>query len=70
MTMKPLREWSTEELEERLESSLSFYRAADTAEAKRILRERYARPDRNIQQWILAVAIGTFVATMLTWLMI
>jgi hypothetical protein len=70
MTKRPLREWSTEELERRLESSLKFDTAAEMAEAKRILRERHALPDRNLQRWILAVAIGSLVATVLTWFLI
>jgi hypothetical protein len=74
MTKRPLTEWKSEELEQRLESAASFASAADVAEAKRILRERYARPDRNLQRWILTVAIvGVAVGivgvvlTFLTW---
>jgi hypothetical protein len=68
MTKRPLKEWSTEELEERLESAASFPGAADMAEAKRILRERYAAPDRSLQRWIFAVAVATLVVSVVAWL--
>lgn len=53
MADKPLREWRTEELESRLELSLGFSGAAEVAEAKRILRERYAKPERRLLWWTL-----------------
>jgi hypothetical protein len=70
MTKRPLREWSTEEIEQRLESAALFDSAAEMAEAKRILRERYAKPDRDLQRWVLAVAVGALFATVLTWFML
>ena len=35
--------------------------------AKRILRERYAAPDRSLQKWVLAFAVGSLVVTLATW---
>jgi predicted RNA-binding protein associated with RNAse of E/G family len=63
-----LKKFTDDELEKALESgSLT---PAQMREVRRILRARYAASDRNIQLWILAVAIGTLIATKLTWLMI
>jgi len=75
MVTKPLKRWSTDELETAIYSdtldNIHKY------EAERILRERETAPDRrlirrahNAAAWALAFSMGTFiVALIILWLL-
>jgi len=75
MATRPLKQWSTDELETAIQSDL----LADVHkyEAERILRERERAPDRrlarrsyNAAAWALAFSMGTFiVALIILWLL-
>ena len=74
MATKPLKRWSTEELESAL--NLETLNKMERYEAERVLREREKAPDRklarrsyNAAAWELAHAIGTFIiALIILWL--
>ena len=74
MATKPLRRWSTDELESAI--NLGTLDQAQRYEAERILRERERAPDRrlvrlsyNAAAWAEAYSMGTFiVALAILWL--
>jgi hypothetical protein len=72
---KPLKKWSTEELETGIQSN--YFHDIQKSEAERILREREREPDRklarrtyNAAAWARACSEGTFiVALIILWLL-
>src|SRR4026208_1480910 len=72
---KPLKKWSTEELETAIQSG--YFHDIQKSEAERILREREREPDRklarrtyNAAAWARAYSEGTFiVALIILWLL-
>src|SRR5262245_58303523 len=72
---KPLKQWSTDELETAIQSG--YFHDIQKAEAERILRERAREPDRKLARrtyndaaWARAYSEGTFiVALIIVWLM-
>ena len=74
MAAKPLRRWSTDELESAI--NLGTLDQTQRYEAERILRERERAPDRrlarlsyNAAAWAEAYSMGTFiVALIIFWL--
>ena len=62
------KKFTDDELEKALESG--SLNPALMRVVRRILRDRYAAPDRNIQKWTLAFAFGAFVVSLLTWFLI
>jgi hypothetical protein len=74
MATKPLRRWSTDELESAI--NLGTLDQTQRHEAERILRERERAPDRrlarlsyNAAAWAEAYSMGTFiVALAILWL--
>jgi hypothetical protein len=72
---KPLRKWRTDELENALLSS--SFDLMQKAEAERILKERFAEPDRRLARrinsavaWALAFSMGTFIVSLLIYWLI
>ena len=71
---KPLKKWSTEELETAIQSG--YFHDLQKSEAERILRDRAREPDRklarrtyNAAAWARAYSEGTFiVALIIVWL--
>ena len=74
MATKPLKRWSTDELESAL--NLDTLNKIEKYEAERILREREKAPDRklarrsyNAAAWTKAHWVGTFIiALVILWL--
>ena len=72
---KPLKQWSTDELETAIQSN--YFHDIQKSEAERILREREREPDRklarrtyNAAAWARAYSEGTFiVALIILWLL-
>ena len=75
MATKPLKRWSTEELESAL--NLETLNKMEKYEAERILRERERAPERrlarmsyNAAAWTKAHWVGTFIiALVILWLL-
>jgi hypothetical protein len=74
MATKPLKRWSTDELESAL--NLETLNSIERYETERILRDRERAPDRklarrsyNAAAWAEAYSMGTFiVALIILWL--
>ena len=71
---KPLKKWSTDELETAIRSN--YFHDIQKSQAERILRDREKAPDRrlarksyNAAAWAEAYAMGSFiVALIILWL--